>query len=59
MGRTSKYSNELKSQIVLEYEAGKDSLEGFGKKYNISYSNAKRWRYISKSVFKRFTACSH
>ena len=31
MGRTSKYSYELKSQIVLEYEEGKGSLELLGK----------------------------
>lgn len=49
MGRTSKYSYELKSQIVLEYEAGKGGWKSLGKKYNISYCNIRRWWYIYQS----------
>lgn len=53
MGRTSKYSYELKSQIVLEYEAGKGSMEGLEKKYNISSGSILRnWINVYNSGHK-------
>lgn len=42
MERTSKYSYDLKSQIVLEYEAGSAGLEELGEKYNISHSTMRK-----------------
>lgn len=49
MGRTSIYSYELKSQIVLEYEAGNGSYGSLAEKYNISRSNIRKWWYIYQS----------
>lgn len=42
MERTSKYSYDLKSQIVLEYEARSAGLEELGEKYNISHSTMRK-----------------
>ncbi len=46
MAKKRKYSYEIKSQIVLDYETLKGSFRFLGKKYNIPHETIQKWWYI-------------
>lgn len=49
MGRKSKYSYEVKCQIVLEYETGNYSMERLAVIYGVSYDCVRYWCDVYKS----------
>ena len=49
MGRKSKYSFELKLQVVYEYESGVASLKNICNKLNVAYDTARHWLLIYQS----------